>query len=329
VQNVWLPAGETWYNFWSDAKSAGSDTADKAYVTSTGEIIMYVKAGSLLPRYRYAQSTAFIDKTHLEVDVYSGKDGSFTVYEDDGVTEEFRVDSAASTTELTYTDSTGRVVVDHPVGTYRGAPTERRYVVRVHGLAAPVGMRVGGGAPLPAFTSESAAVLNGGGVVWNSTRKILSVVTPTIAVVTGGGVATTVEPSGTAFPTPSDRTVHDAVDATLGGVVIGSAHRGYTGNGYVDYTNATADFVEWTVPVPAAGPRALGFRHANGGTTDRPLAISVNGVAVGTLPFSPTGSWTTWGIARLTAALPAGTSVKIRATATGSSGGNLDSLIIG
>ncbi|WNV85601.1 TIM-barrel domain-containing protein [Umezawaea sp. Da 62-37] len=329
VQNVWLPAGETWYNFWSDARSTGSDTADKAYATRTGEIIMYVKAGSVLPRYKYAQSTAFLDKAQLEMDVYSGKDGSFTVYEDDGVTEEFRVGSAASTTELTYTDSARRVVIGHPVGTYRGAPTARRYVVRFRGLTAPVGMRVGGGAPLPAFTGESAAVLNGGGQVWDPARKILSVVTPVIAVVTGGGVAATVEPSGAAFPVPSDRTVHEAEDATLGGAVIDSRHAGYTGGGYVDCSNASGDFVEWAVTVPAAGTRALGFRYANGAATDRPLAISVDGTAVGTLSFPSTGSWTTWGTARLTAALPAGNPVRIRATTTGSNGANLDSLIIG
>jgi alpha-D-xyloside xylohydrolase len=148
-------------------------------------------------------------------------------------------------------------------------------------------------------------------------------------VVAGGGTATTVEPSGTAFPTPSDRTVHEAEDATLGGVAIGSRHAGYTGSGYVDYANASDDFVEWTVPVPAAGTRALGFRYANGTTTDRPLRITVDGTVVGTLSFLPTGSWTTWGTARLTAALPAGNAVRIRATATGSSGANLDSLAIG
>nr|WP_245886955.1 DUF5110 domain-containing protein [Umezawaea tangerina] len=290
---------------------------------------MYVRAGSVLPRYKYAQSTAFLDRTQLEVDVYAGKDGSFTVYEDDGVTEEFRVGSASSTTTVTYTDSATRVVVGHPVGTYRGAPTGRRYVVRVHGLAAPVGMRVGGGAPLPAFTGESAAVLDGGGQVWDATRKVLSVVTPVVAVVTGGGTAVTVEPSGTAFPTPVDRTVHAAEDAAVGGAVIGSRHAGYTGNGYVDFAGATGDFVEWTVGVRTAGSRTLGFRYANGGTADRPLAVSVDGTAIGTLAFPPTGSWTAWGTARLTAALPAGSGVRIRVTATGASGGNLDCLVIG
>ena len=325
VQNVWLPAGDTWYNFWSDAKTVGSDTTDKAYVTRTGEIIMYVKAGSILPKYKYAQSTSFFDKTQLEMDVYAGKDGTFAVYEDDGVTENFHVNSANSVTNLTFTNSALRVVIDHPVGTYNGAPSQRRYVVRIHGLAAPVGMRVDNGATLPAFTSEAAAILNGRGEVWDPARKILSVVTPSIEVTTGGGVAATIEPSGTSFPTPSGVAVYGAETATLSGVALGSQHAGYTGDGYVDFINDSNDFVEWTVNIATAGTHTLTFRYANGGTTNRPLAISVNDTVVnGGLAFNPTGGWTTWADASVAATLPAGGAVRIRATATGSSGGNLD-----
>lgn len=330
VQRVWLPAGDTWYNFWSDAQNVGSDSTEKSYVTSTGEIIMYVRAGSILPKYRYAQSTAFLDKSQLELEVYTGQDGSFTLYEDDGVTEEFRISNAAATTGLTYTHAALRVVVAHPAGTYRGAPAARRYVVRLHGLTAPIGMRVGAGANLPAFTGESAAILNGSGQVWNAARRILTVVTPMINVSAGGGVAATVEPSGAAFPAPSRQVVYEAEDATRSGATLASQHNGYTGNGYADFTNATGDHVEWTVPVAAAGVQPLGFRYANGGTTDRPLRISVNDTIVAAnLSCPPTGSWKTWRTATVTVSLPAGTAVRIRATTTGASGGNLDSLSVG
>jgi alpha-D-xyloside xylohydrolase len=326
VQKVWLPAGDTWFNFWSDAQNAGSDTTEKSYVTSTGEIIMYVRAGGILPGYKYAQSTAFLDKTQLELEVYTGRDGSFALYEDDGVTE----DPAGSTTELTYTHAALRVVVTHPAGTYRGAPTARRYVVRIHGLTAPVGMRVNGSAGLPAFTGESAAVLNGGGQVWNATRKILTVVTPMINVSAGGGVAAIVEPSGAAFPDPARQIVYEAEEAARSGATIASQHRGYTGTGYADYTGTAGDYIEWTVSVPTAGVYPLGFRYANGGTTDRPLRITVNDAVVGAqLSFPPTGDWRTWRTAGLTASLPAGSAVRVRATTTGASGANLDSLSVG
>jgi hypothetical protein len=112
-------------------------------------------------------------------------------------------------------------------------------------------------------------------------------------------------------------------------VAIASQHRGYTGTGYVDYTNGANDFVEWTVNVAVTRTYTLTFRYANGGTTDRQLAISVNGtVIIPKLTFNPTDSWSTWANVSLNAVLPAGASVKIRATATGASGGNIDSLTI-
>ncbi|WP_305790237.1 TIM-barrel domain-containing protein [Symbioplanes lichenis] len=323
VQRVWLPAGDTWYNFWSDAKNAGSDTTEKSYVTSTGEIIMYVRAGGILPRYKYAQSTAWLDKTQLELDVYTGRDGSFTVHEDDGVTSL----PASSATELAFTDAALRVTIGHPVGTYPGAPATRRYVVRLHGLPGPVGMRINDRPILPAFTSEAAAILHGSGQVWDAARKLLSVVTPAIGVVTGGGTAATVEPSGDLFPAVQPTTVWGAEEAARSGAVLGSQHPGYTGTGYVDYVSDPG-YVEWTVPVAAAGPYPLGFRYANGGPADRPLHITVNGTTAGTLSFPPTGDWRTWRTVSVNAALPTGSAVRIRATATTAGGPNLDNLIM-
>ncbi|MEV4641338.1 TIM-barrel domain-containing protein [Actinoplanes sp. NPDC049548] len=329
TQNVWLPAGHTWYDFWSDARTAGSDTTERSCVTRTGEIIMYVRAGAILPRYKYAQSTRFLDRTHLEMDVYSGEDGSFDVYEDDGVTEQFAVSGAAAVTRLAFTHSALRVVIAHPAGTYRGAPAERRYVVRIHGLSSPVGMRVDGHPPLGACTSETAAVLQGSGQVWDAARKLLSVVTPLIPVETGGGTAVTVEPSGKPYPSPSAVTVHGAEDAALSGVALATRHPGYTGSGYADYSNASGDFVEWSVTVPAAGSYTLAFRYANGGTSDRPLTIAVNGAVVDAgKSFPVTGAWQNWQTTSLTTHLPGG-AVRIRAAASGSSGGNIDCLSVG
>jgi Carbohydrate binding module (family 6) len=82
------------------------------------------------------------------------------------------------------------------------------------------------------------------------------------------------------------------------------------------------------VNIAVAGTRALDFRFANGSTGGRSLAISVNGTVVSAgLAFNPTGSWSAWSNASLNAVLPAGI-VRVRATATGSSGPNMDSLTI-
>lgn len=96
---------------------------------------------------------------------------------------------------------------------------------------------------------------------------------------------------------------------------------------FVDYINPSGDYIEWAVNAPTAGTYVLTFRYAlsNG---DRPLAISVNGSVVATrLSFPSTGSTSNYKTVSLTVTLPAGAS-KVRATAIGASGANMDSLSV-
>ena len=165
--------------------------------------------------------------------------------------------------------------------------------------------------------------------MWDAARKILTVVTASIPVVTGGGVAATIEPSGAAFPAATGGTAYPAERAVLSGAVIDTRHPDYTGTGFIDFDAASGGYVQWTVNVPTAGTRTLTFRYANGGAANRPLSISVNGGTVnGALAFNPTGSWDTWATTSFTAALPAGSQVTVRATTTGANGANIDSLTI-
>jgi glucose/arabinose dehydrogenase len=120
--------------------------------------------------------------------------------------------------------------------------------------------------------------------------------------------------------------IYEAEAAVLSGAVASSIHAGYTGNGFADYINASNDYIEWTVNAATAGAKALDFRYGLGATTARNLSISVNGAVVnGNLSFAPTGAWTTWGILSVNANLNAGAN-KVRATAIGTSGPNMDNL---
>lgn len=124
---------------------------------------------------------------------------------------------------------------------------------------------------------------------------------------------------------PPPQQIYQAEDATLSGPLTLNTNPGYTGTGYADYQNASNDYVQWTVQVPAAGTFTLLFRYANGGSGNRPLAITINGTDVGTLPFAPSGGWSDWVFQGMVVQLVAGQNT-IRATATGQSGGNVDYL---
>src|SRR6266511_264577 len=118
---------------------------------------------------------------------------------------------------------------------------------------------------------------------------------------------------------------YQAEDATISQGTVATNHLGYTGTGFVDYTNVAGSYVQFTVNVSAAGSVSLAFRHANGSTTNRPMDITVNGALVaGGLAFNPTGSWDTWADVTITTTLAAGANT-VRATATTANGGpNLD-----
>ncbi|QMU69988.1 carbohydrate-binding protein [Streptacidiphilus sp. P02-A3a] len=137
-------------------------------------------------------------------------------------------------------------------------------------------------------------------------------------------------PSGTygyvfayARQTAAPQETYQAEDATLSGPVVSTQNPGYTGTGYADFQNADKDYVQWTVQAAAAGTYTLQFRYANGGTGNRPLAVTVNGGNAQTAAFAPTAGWSTWGIQALTVTLAKGTNT-VRATATGSNGANID-----
>jgi hypothetical protein len=121
---------------------------------------------------------------------------------------------------------------------------------------------------------------------------------------------------------------YEAENALLNGPVIASSSAGYTGTGFVDYVNPTGDYVNWTVNTTQAGLYDLDFRYALE-SGNRPLSIQVNGQTVSAaLSFASTGAWDTWTYATIPSLyLPAGTNT-IRATAIGSSGPNLDHLLL-
>jgi Chondroitinase B/Carbohydrate binding module (family 6) len=118
---------------------------------------------------------------------------------------------------------------------------------------------------------------------------------------------------------------YEAESATISQGTVATNHTGYSGTGFVDYTNVTGSYVQWTVSASAAGTATVSIRFANGTTTNRPMDIAVNGTVVAAgKAFNPTGSWDTWQTTTVSVPVNAGTNT-VRATATTANGGpNVD-----
>ena len=80
-KQTYLPKGTDWYDFWTGEKLAGGQKVSKQ--TPLDIIPLYVKAGSILPfgpEVQYATEKKWDD---LEIRVYPGANGDFTLYEDE------------------------------------------------------------------------------------------------------------------------------------------------------------------------------------------------------------------------------------------------------
>lgn len=117
---------------------------------------------------------------------------------------------------------------------------------------------------------------------------------------------------------------YEAEDATLSGPVVASNQSGFSGTGFADYINKSNDYVEWTVDVAATSPYNLSFQYANGSTAARNLRVTLDGEEIGTVLGSSTARWTAWQSEGLGPVLIAAGEHRIRLTALGNSGPNVD-----
>ncbi|WP_352421615.1 TIM-barrel domain-containing protein [Proteiniphilum sp.] len=78
---VYLPEGTVWYDFWTNDRFNGGQQI--ARETSIDLIPLYVRAGSIIPLGPEVQYATEKKWDNLEIKVYTGADGSFTLYEDE------------------------------------------------------------------------------------------------------------------------------------------------------------------------------------------------------------------------------------------------------
>ncbi len=133
---VYLPrAGAGWHDFWTGERLPGGQA-----VTSPApleRIPLYVRSGSIVPLGPPMHFTGEKKADPIELRVYIGADASFTLYEDDGVTNEYEKGTCASI-PLTWDDAKQTLVIGMRRGEFPGMPKERTFhVVRVrkgHGV---------------------------------------------------------------------------------------------------------------------------------------------------------------------------------------------------
>ncbi len=99
------------------------------------------------------------------------------------------------------------------------------------------------------------------------------------------------------------------------GVLLESKNSGFSGQGYVNTTNAVGASATWILNSDLDQTTTLTFRYANGDTLDRDGQLFINGTKVGDLLLPSTEDWIIWDNVSINVALKKGSNnVKVSAT---------------
>jgi len=94
-RKVYLPAGSDWYDWWTNRKISGGQWIEAA--APIDRIPLFVRAGSIVPLGVPIQNTA-TKQALSEIRVFPGRNASFTLYDDDGVTNAYKKGGGKSAT---------------------------------------------------------------------------------------------------------------------------------------------------------------------------------------------------------------------------------------
>ena len=124
---VYLPAGAAWYDFNAGSKLAGGQSVDAA--APLNRMPLFVRAGSIVPVGPELQYTSEKPGAPVTLLVFTGADGSFELYEDDGVTYGYEK-GQFSRIPLRYDAAKGALVIGARIGSYTGVVEQRKFHVR-------------------------------------------------------------------------------------------------------------------------------------------------------------------------------------------------------
>ena len=122
----YLPKGATWYDFWTGKYYAGGQNV--TLETTLDRVPMFVRAGSILPLGPEMQYVGEKAWDNLELRVYPGANGDFTLYEDEGDNYNYEKGQYA-TIAFHWNDKTRTLTIDERKGNYPGMLTKRQFTI--------------------------------------------------------------------------------------------------------------------------------------------------------------------------------------------------------
>jgi alpha-D-xyloside xylohydrolase len=124
-RNVYLPKA-TWYDFWTGKKLEGGQSINASAPIET--MPLYVRAGSIIPMGPYLQYATEKQADNIELRIYRGANGEFTLYEDENETYNYEKGAFATFT-FNWNDKAKTLTISDRKGEFPGMLKERTFNV--------------------------------------------------------------------------------------------------------------------------------------------------------------------------------------------------------
>ena len=122
-RSVYLPKA-TWYDFWTGEKLAGEQTIQAA--APLEKLPLYIRAGSILPLGPTMEWTTEKPEDPIELRVYPGTDGDFTLYEDENDNYNYEK-GAHATIAMHWDDAAHTLTIGSRQGSFPGMLAKRTF----------------------------------------------------------------------------------------------------------------------------------------------------------------------------------------------------------
>jgi alpha-D-xyloside xylohydrolase len=136
---VYVPAGNQWMDFWTGLTVGGGQTI--AADAPIDKIPLLVRAGSIIPMGPFIQYAAEKPADPIELRIYPGADGSFTLYEDENDNYDYEKGVHATIT-FHWDDVTRRLTIDDRKGSFPGMLKERTFNIVLVGKDHGTGVEI-------------------------------------------------------------------------------------------------------------------------------------------------------------------------------------------
>jgi alpha-D-xyloside xylohydrolase len=123
---VYLPTAAGWYDFWTGVEAAGGATVRAT--APFDAIPIYVRSGSIVPVGPELQYTSEKPAEPITLYVYTGADGAFTLYEDQGTTYDYEK-GAFTTITMSWYDAKKVLTIGERAGQFAGMAAQRTFQV--------------------------------------------------------------------------------------------------------------------------------------------------------------------------------------------------------